>query len=711
MRILSLFLHNICNHRETQFTFPEIPLVTFVGDSGSGKTSLIEAIPLAIYGVSPSRHANVYQSASRNFRGDCSVEIVLSKDSRRLKIARIWTQGTNVTGSEHRVFISEDRKGEWIQISSGKISDAKKILDPLFPPYEIFLVTNFAAQTGESLLSASQEERREILGTLLSPLLFSEFDSLCDASKSERQMEGERNRKIKQQLSFVQDRFVEIGQRQAIPILDIRKDIAKQELAFSESNAELAKISQEGNDLKMRFAEVQFQIETLQRLNKEKETEQKRFDQVTEEIEAYIEEAFDPHQLKLLSIEKEKKSKLQNQLQNLQDQRVEAERRLRKIESKRIEKFAMFQNLRKAITILDDVPCDEELQKICPFVKDAAGAKRALPDLAKALDEIDEKLTEQKRIVQERERMVSITLGKLKQFIDLEIKERKLLDMKQSIELRKTTHKSLIREQKQLTDRILKLKKSSAEIRIDPKMREFPEMLEQLRKRWSEAKETNSGLKGKLQNTRRSLTIAEQNAEEIGRIREQIKEIGKEILISDAEMEIWSILEEGFSRKGAQALLLKNELDLFERIIQEYLDIVFANTGKDIKLSFITEKVLKTKDEFRESLGIRCKINGVELEAQELSAGEMQGVSIALRAGLVNYNQMKNGNILSFIAIDEPTSNTDSKISLNVLGVFEKLGEVFPQIIVASYDENLMQTSKIYKVIEVDGNATIEELT
>jgi len=714
LRIENIKLLKIANHAETEFNFPDVPILTFVGDSGSGKTSLIEAVPLAIYGISPSRDANVYQSASRSWRGKCSIEAVVAENGeggRRLKIARTWMQGENVTGSEHRVFISEDREGEWVQISSGKISDAKKILDPLFPPYEVFLVTNFAAQTGASLLTASQEERREILGTLLSPLLFAEFDSLHEASKSERQMEEDRNRKVKQRLSFVQDRFVEISGKQAVPILDIRKDIARQDLVLAESNAELARISKEGSDLKVAFVEVQFQLETLTRLSKEQETEQKRLDQVTKEIEAYVEETFDPHQLQLLRTEKREKADLQKELQELQNKRIEAEQNLRRIESRRIEKFGIFQNLRKAISTLDDVPCDEDLQKICPFVKDAAEAKRALPDLAKALDGIDGEMDAAGEIVRAREGAVSITLGKLERFADLEDKERELLELKQSIELRKTTHESLLREQKQLADRIVKLKEDSAEIQIDPKAREFPELLDQLRKRWSEAKETNSVLKGKLQNTRRSLTIAEQNVEEIHQIKGQVEEIGKEILISDAEMEIWGILEEGFSRRGAQALLLKNELDLFEHIIQEYLDIVFANTGKDIKLSFVMEKLLKTKkDEIRESLGIQCEINGVELDVNELSGGETQGVSIAQRAGLLYYNQMKNEGNLGFCFWDEPTSKTDRRISLNVSGVLDKLREVYPQIIVATYDPELLRTSEIFEVKEEDGVAAIGKL-
>lgn len=714
LRIESIKLQKIANHAETEFDFPDVPILTFVGDSGSGKTSLIEAVPLAIYGMSPSREANVYQSASRSWRGKCLIEAVVAENGeggRRLKIARTWTQDENVTGSEHRVFISEDREGEWVQISSGKIADAKKILDPLFPPYEVFLVTNFAAQTGGSLLSASQEERREILGTLLSPLLFAEFDSLHEASKKERQLEEDRNRKVKQQLSFVQDRFVEISGKQGIPIPDIRKDIARQELALSESNAKLAKISKEGSDLKVAFAEVQFQIETLSRLKKEQDTEQKRLDQVTKEIEAYVEETFDPNQLELLRAEKRKKAELQEQLQELQNKRIEAEQELRRIEARRIEKFGLFQTLRKAIATLDEVPCDEDLHAICPFVKDAAEAKRALPDLAKALDKIDEEMATAEELVRSREGVVSITLGKLERFVDLEDRERELLELKQSIELRKTTHDSLLREQKQLVNRITKLIGDSAEIQIDPKAREFPVLLDQLRKRWTEANEAHSILKGKMQNTRRSLTIAEQNAEEIRRITGQVKEVGKEILVSDAEMAIWSILEEGFSRRGAQALLLKHELDLFETIIQDYLDVVFANTGKDIKLTFVMEKPLKTKkDKFRESLSIRCEINGVALEAHELSGGEGQGVSIALRAGLLFYNQMKNGGGLSLAIFDEPTSKVDSRISLNVLGVFEKLGEAFPQVIVATYDEDLMRTSEICKVQEEDGVATIERL-
>ncbi len=710
MRIESVRLKNVTNHQDTEFEFPDVPILTFVGDSGSGKTSLIEAIPLAFYGMCPSRDANVFRSASRSCRGECLVEVVITENEQRLKVARTWKQGDNVTGTGHRVFVSESRKGQWVQLSSGRLADAKKVLDQILPPYEIFLTTNFATQTGQSLITASQEERREILGSLLSPLLFTEFDLLYYASKAERQKETERNRKVKQQLSFVQDRFIETSQKETISVAEIEESIRTQEEKLAVSSRKLTEISQEGNDLKASFAQVQFQIEALLKLQRDRETEQKRLEQVLEDIEKYVEETFDPLQLELLKNEKAQKLSLQEELRVVQEQRNEAKDARGRVEAKRIEQFAVLQNLKKVVLILEDVPCDEELQNVCPFVKDAAEAKRAIPDMSRALDAISEKLEDAEATVKERESAVSVLLGKLERFSGLEENERKLLNLKQSIELRRTTHESTLRERGQLVERIEKFRGEEADTQIDPVAKEFPATLDKLRKRWSKANEANSALKGQLQSTRRSLTIAQQNAEENHRVQEQLKGVGREIVISDAEMEIWTTLEDGFSRRGAQALLLKYELGIFERIIQEYLDVVFADTGKNMKLSFVTEKALKTRDETRESLGILCEVNGVQLEAHELSGGEGQGVSIALRAGLLYYNQMKNYDKLEFCFWDEPTSKTDPRISLNVSGVLEKLQEVYPQIIVSTYDSELLRNSEIYGIREIDGVSQIEKL-
>ena len=727
MKISSIKLNHICNHEKTKFEFPDAPIVTLVGDSGSGKTSLIEAIPLAIYGICPSRHANVYQIASRDWKGDCSVEAVFAENGRKIKIVRSWVQTSPSVGSEHKVFIFEDcgkedcgkedcgkedsgKEGSgkgWKQISSGKVSDAKKILDELFPPYEIFLTTNFAAQTGESLLSASQEDRREILGSLLSPLLFAEFDSLCEASKSERQLEQDRNIKIKGELSFTQDRFLKLSKNpEAVATTSI--EVTRKEMEKNDAQSHLDHVTQQGNTLKERAAATEFKIKSLQCFEENLKIERNRHTEVQEEISGYIAETFDDHQLELLEVERKKKDELQDQLEKIQKDRNAAKQEWSRIEAKRITTFAELRNLKKAITTLNKTPCEEDLQKLCPFVKNAVHAKKDLPKCLVALDEIDQRLADQGKIVKESEQKVTMVLNSLKAYANLETRARKMLELKQAIEVRKLNYESLIREQKQLQDRITKLENESKSIVIDPDAKNIPNMLITLRKDWSEAQKRLTIIGKELTQLRRNLTLAEAKQEESEDTKVQIQKIGNSVRISDAEMEIWKILEEGFSRRGAQSLLLKREIELFETIIQDYLDVVFEDTGKDVKMTFETERQLKSKEEIRESLRIKVEINGKELLSHELSGGELNGVSIALRAGLLEYGANKNKSALNAIFVDEPTAASDSRISLNVLEVFDKLGKIFPQICILTYDEDLMRTSEVYKVQEMNGIAQIK---
>ena len=707
MKLDRITLRHVANHKETVFDFPDAPIVALVGDSGSGKTSLIEAIPLAIYGIGPSRNANVYQAATRDWQGECEIEIILSDDGERLKILRSWEKELGINGSKHKVAIFEDLGKGWSQISSGKVSDAKKIIDQLFPPYEIFLTTNFASQTGESLLSVSQENRREILGSLLSPLLFSELDLLYDKVGAERRLEEKRNTKIKQRFDFTKEQLEKLSEKAIKTLVILRQECKDGEELLLRLEVKLEEIVQHGNKLKERIQKAEFQAETLQQIEKDLGIEQVRLVEVEDVIAEYIEEEFDESQFELLAKERKVESKLKDQLEPLQGKRILLEREVNRLEIGTTSIFTHIQNIGRTTSSLEGVPCDDDLQQRCPFVMDLAKEKEKLPELTRELDQKKIQVAQKHGEIEKTAKMVADILEKLSRFANLNQVERELLKLQQQIAVNKTSHESLLREKQQLLDRIQKMNKDIAGITIDPEAGHLPSQVANLRSSWTSQKETIEKQRKDLTVTRRLLTLTESREKEKKKIVVEIESIKKSVLISDAEMEIWRILEEGFSKKGAQALLLKMELDLFEKIIQEYLDIVFENTGKNVQLSFETERLLKTKDEIRESLGIKIELNGIELDANELSGGEKQGVSIALRAGLLSYHALKNPGHLAFLVLDEPTSAVDNIISLNAVGVFEKLREAFEQLIVATYDKDLMRGVEVYEVKETDGTATV----
>ena len=709
MKLESVHLQHVFNHENTKFTFPEDPLIAFVGDSGSGKTSFIESIPLANYGRCPSRNSNVFQAATRGFRGDCSVEAVYRNQDHKIKVVRSWVQEDATSGSNHSVFVFQKKNddSDWGEsLTSGKIADSKKVLDKLFPPYEIFLTTNFSDQTGISLLSASQEERREILGNLLAPLLFAEFDALFEKSKDFRKQEEKHNEKVKHQLIFLQDQAEKFKQQPKL-IEGLEKNIKTEEAKLSRFEDLILSITEKANILKEKISQTEFQIQTQNKLKKEIQAEDNRFQEIEKEINAYTEEEFDPSQLKILEIQKKEYAKLQKELTEIQKIQIQAERELSKIEKKKIKTFSLLDHLRKAAKILQTVPCDEELQKQCPFVKNALDAKIEIPKQAKELDNISELQEKQEIEIEKIEQQLTILKGKTNQFKELEKKERFLLNLKQKIELQKVNHESLLREKGQLLERIAKLNIELKGIVIDEKTKLYPFQLEKLRNEWAKIQSQIQEIQKCLKQLRRTLTIAEsakQKQEELGG---EIENVKREIIISNAEMSIWGILEEGFSRRGAQTLLLRQELETFEVMVQRYLDIVFDETGKDIKMFFETETKLKSRDNFREALKIRVTINGKELESVELSGGESQGVGIALRAGLLYYNMVKNNSSISCSIWDEPTSKVDSKISLNILGVFDELQKTFSQLLICSYDIDLLKTANIYNIKEVNGIAKI----
>jgi putative ABC transport system ATP-binding protein len=118
------------------------------------------------------------------------------------------------------------------------------------------------------------------------------------------------------------------------------------------------------------------------------------------------------------------------------------------------------------------------------------------------------------------------------------------------------------------------------------------------------------------------------------------------------------------------------------------LPLVYAGFGKNKRVERATE-VLNSVD-----LGDRIKHR-----PNELSGGQRQRVAIA--RALVNNP--------SIILADEPTGNLDSKISIDIMGLFEEIHKSGNTIIVVTHEESIaLHAHRIIRLI--DGKVASDEI-
>ncbi|MBE3109684.1 MAG: AAA family ATPase, partial [Acidobacteria bacterium] len=131
-------------------------IIAVSGPNGSGKTSLLESIPGALYRFAPSRGSIAGLATSR----DAMIEIT-GENGIPFKIR---LDIDNHSGRQEALFM--DEAGE--PIAGPKVKEFDAEISKKFAPLDVYLASFFASQTGVgSVLKMSRSDRRSLFGRLL----------------------------------------------------------------------------------------------------------------------------------------------------------------------------------------------------------------------------------------------------------------------------------------------------------------------------------------------------------------------------------------------------------------------------------------------------------------------------------------------------------------------------------------------------------------
>ncbi len=137
----------------------ESALVAVIGGNGEGKTTLLEAIPGALYRTTPSRGA----IAGLANRRDSHVELDVEVGGERYT-CRLVMDGVGRTAKTEAYLL--DAAGK--PLTDGKVRTYEEAVARLFPAQGVFLSSAFAAQGKEgSFLSMPAARRKELFADLL----------------------------------------------------------------------------------------------------------------------------------------------------------------------------------------------------------------------------------------------------------------------------------------------------------------------------------------------------------------------------------------------------------------------------------------------------------------------------------------------------------------------------------------------------------------
>ncbi|MEM4718824.1 MAG: SMC family ATPase, partial [Nitrososphaerota archaeon] len=159
MIIHSVRLRNFISHRDTFIEFPQ-GLTVLVGDNGSGKTSILDAITFALFKEhGRGRDENLINRAASS----AIVQVTFSSGGRTYEVT--WRLGRS---RRARATLRDLTSGATLLVDAGERTMLPEIERILGIPREVFLSAAYVRQ-GEMarLLEARPSERKEIISRLL----------------------------------------------------------------------------------------------------------------------------------------------------------------------------------------------------------------------------------------------------------------------------------------------------------------------------------------------------------------------------------------------------------------------------------------------------------------------------------------------------------------------------------------------------------------
>ena len=529
------------------------------GDTGSGKTSIFDAISFALFGEIQREGFIIDDLRSDFLNGNnppTYVDFIFNLDGKKYRIKRIPKQRAKKTRANvqvgHSVEFYQFEKDKEILISDGPQKTDKKIIDLIGLNFDQLNRVMILAQ-GEfsKFLKSSSDDKAALLSKIFSSYIYKDIEEkLKEASKdSKKNLEFIAN-KLKTEVNK-NDLLDENIDDETIEL----KDFSKIEKVIKDLSKDLEKNLDEKNKEKNSLSKI-LDVKTSKLSFYEKENEKIRlFKTLNLEREEVLSEKHYYENLKNELILSEKSILIKPYYDNLLDYKKNYENIGQKLEDEKINLYNIEKNLRK---------CREKLGN---------------------LDEIEIKINQKKENIVKNEQIIK----KFNELFSLEKElEKNIKNIELSKEYKKKIDDYLVTKEstndviRNLSNSLLEIAKNLEKIKdqayeIKDKLRDYQNLYEKSLENDKKVKE--------LQKLEKELEKAESNLKNIGEKLKLAEESKKSILINEFRKELekdgicpicGSIYDEKVD------FLEVRDFDL-EKIRNNYMDL-------KIKVDFLNEK-------------------------------------------------------------------------------------------------------------------------
>lgn len=166
------------------------------------------------------------------------------------------------------------------------------------------------------------------------------------------------------------------------------------------------------------------------------------------------------------------------------------------------------------------------------------------------------------------------------------------------------------------------------------------------------------------------------------------------------------LLEKSCGRDGVQALLIEHALPEIEERANDLLERL---TNGEMRVTFETQKQLKTRDALAETLDIRIIDNVGERPYENFSGGEQFRVNFAIRIALSQMLSRRAGARLQTLVIDEGFGSQDPNGRQRLVEAINTIQDDFARILVITHIDELRDAFP--NRIEIEKSSTGSKIT
>jgi exonuclease SbcC len=184
----------------------------------------------------------------------------------------------------------------------------------------------------------------------------------------------------------------------------------------------------------------------------------------------------------------------------------------------------------------------------------------------------------------------------------------------------------------------------------------------------------------------KAVGAAEQNLKALGRLRDQKVDLAVSRQDVAETVGHLKILERAFGRNGVQALLIEQALPIIEERANDLLDRL---TGGEMRVTFSTQRQLKSRDALAETLDIHIRDRRGDRPYEMYSGGEAFRVNFAIRIALSRLLAQRAGARLQTLVVDEGFGSQDPEGRQRLIEAINMIQTDFATVLVITHIDEL----------------------